>query len=105
MKAEVSHVDAIGNTLLIFTEGSINYYLWKNVEYKSLGDALPEIGMRFGLLGEPILYSKECSEADGMFVHFDYEVFPNKDHAYKREYLTAYTTRCWLLFPNLLMST
>ena len=27
-----------------------------------------------------------------MFVHFDYEVFPNKDHAYKREYLTAYTT-------------
>lgn len=92
MKAEVSHVDAIGNTLLIFTEGSINYYLWKNVEYKSLGDALPEIGMRFGLLGEPILYSKECSEADGMFVHFDYEVFPNKDHAYKREYLTAYTT-------------
>ena len=92
MKAEVSHVNAIGNTLLIFTEGSINYYLWKNVEYKSLGDALPEIGMRFGLLGEPILYSKECSEADGMFVHFDYEVFPNKDHTYKREYLTAYTT-------------
>lgn len=93
MKAEVSHVDAIGNTLLIFTEGSINYYLWKNVEYKSLGDALPEIGMRFGLLGEPILYSKECSEADGMFVHFDYEVFPNsRDHTYKREDLTAYTT-------------
>nr|DAF66820.1 MAG TPA: hypothetical protein [Caudoviricetes sp.] len=93
MKAEVSHVDAIGNTLLIFTEGSINYYLWKNVEYKSLGDALPEIGMRFGLLGEPILYSKECSEADGMFVHFDYEVFPNsRYHTYKREDLTAYTT-------------
>lgn len=92
MKAEVSHVDAVGNTLLIFTEGSINYYLWKNTAYKPLGDALPEIGMRFGLLGEPILYSKECSEADGMFVHFDYEVFPNKDHTYKREYLTAYTT-------------
>lgn len=93
MKAEVSHVDAIGNTLLIFTEGSINYYLWKNVEYKSLGDALPEIGMRFGLLGEPILYSKECSEADGMFVHFDYEVWPSdRDYIYKREHLTAYTT-------------
>lgn len=92
MKAEVSHVDAVGNTLLIFTEDSINYYLWKNTAYKPLGDALPEIGMRFGLLGEPILYSKECSEADGMFVHFDYEVFPNKDHTYKREYLTAYTT-------------
>lgn len=92
MKAEVSHVDAVGNTLLIFTEGSINYYLWKNTAYKPLGDALPEIGIRFGLLGEPILYSKECSEADGMFVHFDYEVFPNKDHTYKREYLTAYTT-------------
>ena len=93
MKAEVSHVDAVGNTLLMFTEGSIDYYLWKNVAYKPLGDALPEIGMRFGLLGEPILYSKECSEADGMFVHFDYEVWPNdSDYTYKREYLTAYTT-------------
>lgn len=93
MKAEVSHVDAVGNTLLIFTEGSINYYLWKNTAYKPLGDALPEIGMRFGLLGEPILYSKECSEADGMFVHFDYEVWPSdRNHIYKREHLTAYTT-------------
>lgn len=93
MKAEVSHVDAVGNTLLIFTEDSINYYLWKNTAYKSLGDALPEIGMRFGLLGEPILYSKECSEADGMFVHFDYEVWPSdRDYIYKREHLTAYTT-------------
>lgn len=93
VKAEVSHVDAVGNTLLIFTEGSINYYLWKNTAYKPLGDALPEIGMRFGLLGEPILYSKECSEADGMFVHFDYEVWPkDRNHIYKREHLTAYTT-------------
>lgn len=93
MKAEVSHVDAVGNTLLIFTEGSINYYLWKNTAYKPLGDALPEIGMRFGLLGEPILYSKECSEADGMFVHFDYEVWPSdRNYIYKREHLTAYTT-------------
>lgn len=93
VKAEVSHVDAVGNTLLIFTEGSINYYLWKNTAYKPLGDALPEIGMRFGLLGEPILYSKECSEADGMFVHFDYEVWPSdRNHIYKREHLTAYTT-------------
>ena len=93
VKAEVSHVDAVGNTLLIFTEGSINYYLWKNTAYKPLGDALPEIGMRFGLLGEPILYSKECSEADGMFVHFDYEVKPSdRNHIYKREHLTAYTT-------------
>lgn len=92
-KAEVSHVDAVGNTLLIFTEGSINYYLWKNTAYKPLGDALPEIGMRFGLLGEPILYSKECSEADGMFVHFDYEVWPSdRNYIYKREHLTAYTT-------------
>lgn len=93
MKAEVSHVDAVGNTLLIFTEGSINYYLWKNTAYKSLGVALPEIGMRFGLLGEPILYSKECSETDGMFVHFDYEVWPSdRNYIYKREHLTAYTT-------------
>ena len=93
IKAEVSHVDSVGNTLLIFTEDSINYCLWKNTAYKSLGDALPEIGMRFGLLGEPILYSKECSEADGMFVHFDYEVKPNdRNYTYKREHLTAYTT-------------
>lgn len=92
MQAEITRVEAVGNTLVVLTDNGLRYYLWKNSAYKSLGDSIPEVGMRFGLLGEPILYSKECSEADGVYVHFDFEVYPNdRDYTYKREYLTEYS--------------
>lgn len=53
----ISHVNAIGNTLMVFTATAINYVLWKSGTYNVLGDKLPEIAISFGLIGHPRLYS------------------------------------------------
>lgn len=53
----ISHLDAVGNTLLVFTATAINYLLWKSKTYNSLGNQLPEIAISFGLMGHPRLYS------------------------------------------------
>ncbi len=53
----ISHVNAVGNTLLVFTSSAINYLLWKTNKYSVLGDRLPEIAISFGLIGHPRLYS------------------------------------------------
>lgn len=54
----ISHLNAVGNTLLVFTATAINYLLWKNGGYNVLGNKLPEITLSFGLMGHPRLYSK-----------------------------------------------
>lgn len=53
----VSHFNAVGNTLLVFTATAINYLLWKDGGYNVLGNKLPEIAISFGLMGHPRLYS------------------------------------------------
>lgn len=53
----ISHINALGNTLMIFTKAGINYYLWKDSGYKFLGDHVPDIGISFGLIGHPRLFS------------------------------------------------
>lgn len=53
----ISHVNAIGNTLMIFTSTAIFYVLWKSDNYNVLGNQLPEIAINFGLVGHPRLYS------------------------------------------------
>lgn len=62
----ISHVNAVGNTLLVFTSTAINYLLWKTNKYNVLGDKLPEIAISFGLIGHPRLYSlvKEDDSSD-----------------------------------------
>lgn len=57
MHEQISHVNAIGNTLMIFTDTAIIYYLWKNNAYQELGDSLPDLQLSFGLVGHPRLYS------------------------------------------------
>lgn len=52
-----SHVNAVGNVLMVFSETGITYILWKNNSYNLLGDKLPEITISFGLVGHPRLYS------------------------------------------------
>lgn len=91
-KPGIKHVNAIGNTLITFSESEKNYYLWKFAKYKPLGGDIPEINLQFGLIGEPILYSREESESKGREVHFDFEVWPNdKTFIYKHEYLTEFS--------------
>lgn len=53
----IAHLNAVGNTLLVFTKSAINYLLWKSGAYNALGDHLPEISISFGLVGHPRLYS------------------------------------------------
>ncbi len=68
---DISHVNAVGNTLIVFTSTAINYLLWKTSAYKVLGNQLPEIAISFGLMGHPRLYSKvkedDSSSARGTF--------------------------------------
>lgn len=53
----ISHINSVGNTLMVFTKSAINYILWKTDNYKVLGNKLPEIAISFGLVGHPRLYS------------------------------------------------
>lgn len=53
----VSHFNAVGNTLLVFTSGSFYYYLWKSGKYVKLGDHIPDVEVSFGLVGHPRLFS------------------------------------------------
>lgn len=53
----ISHINAIGNTLLVFCNTGIHYYLWTTSAYKYLGDHIPDIDISFGLVGHPRLFS------------------------------------------------
>lgn len=54
----VISVNALGNTLMVFTEGPIYYILWKDNAYSFLGNNLPDLQLSFGLVGHPRLYSQ-----------------------------------------------
>ena len=53
----LKHINAVGNTLILFYEDKMEYVLWTNNSYKSLGDHLPNIDISFGLKGKPRFYS------------------------------------------------
>lgn len=64
-------IKAVGNTLLVLTENGIYYYLWKGVEYLSLGNKIPEPKLSFSL--------------DNTFVYSDtYEYVINDSSAQRR---------------------
>lgn len=58
----INHINAVGNTLLVFTESDIHYLLWQDNSYTYLGTHLPEVSISFGLVGHPRLYSKSGGE-------------------------------------------
>ena len=51
---EIKQVQSIGNTLMLITTTGIHYLLYKEGDYKYLGDKMPELGMNFGLVGEKV---------------------------------------------------
>ena len=55
--SNVSHFNAVGNTLLAFSNDGISYVLWKNGAYTLLGNHIPDIEISFGLVGHPRLFS------------------------------------------------
>lgn len=68
---DVLRVDSIGNTLLVFTENFIMYFIWKEGVYKKLGDHVPGLQLSFGLRGKPRLYSISDKNHSTFWVNFD----------------------------------
>lgn len=48
---EVKQIQSVGNTIVIITNKSIQYLLFKDNTYIYLGDKVPELNLSFGLLG------------------------------------------------------
>jgi len=51
-------IKAVGNSLVVFTDGETHYYLWKQGAYMYLGTAIPQLPIQFGL------YIETPTEAD-----------------------------------------
>lgn len=67
----LSHVNAIGNTLLLFTEEYIIYFLWKQGQYVMLGNHVPNLQLSFGLRGKPRAYSLSDESHSTFNVNFE----------------------------------
>ena len=67
----LSHVNAIGNTLLLFTEEYIIYILWKQGQYVMLGNHVPNLQLSFGLRGKPRVYSLSDESHSTFNVNFE----------------------------------
>lgn len=59
METVVDSVKSIGNTLVVFSSFGMHYFLFKNEEYKSLGQKPPEAVIRFTLISERYTTSNE----------------------------------------------
>lgn len=68
---EIKSVNSVGNTLLVFSSDAINYYLWKNDKYISLGNHIPNVEVSFGLRGRPRLFSMNDDSKSTFTVSFD----------------------------------
>ena len=68
---KTTHFNAIGNTLLAFTENGIYYFLWKNGSYNALGNHIPDVEVSFGLVGYPRLYSRSDESHKVFEISFD----------------------------------
>lgn len=67
----LTHFNAIGNTLLAFTDAGIYYYLWVGNGYKSLGNHIPDVEISFGLVGHPRLFSLSDESKSTFNIEFD----------------------------------
>lgn len=71
MPYDIQHFDAVGNTLLVFSDSGIYYYLWKNDKYQSLGNHIPDLEISFGLVGRPRLFSLSDDSKSTFTISFD----------------------------------
>ncbi len=67
----LTHCNAIGNTLMVFSNERMLYLLWENDDYTNLGDHLPDIQVSFGLIGHPRLFSISDSSKSTFSISFD----------------------------------
>ncbi len=64
-------LEFVGNTLLILSQDSINYFLWKEDKYIKLGDHLPNVEISFGLKGKPRFFSVSDDSKKTFTITFD----------------------------------
>ena len=62
----------IGRIMMVLDEDGFHYFIWKNTEYKKLGDRIPQLEMNFGLRGE-IVSGALAGEING---HYDMSSAP-----------------------------
>lgn len=75
-------VRSIGNILILLSENSTNYFIFKNGQYKDLGNRLPEINMAFSLKGFPLLYSKYGEDKEVKHMTLDSNLFSDNNGNY-----------------------
>ena len=68
---KINQIQSIGNTLIVFLEKSILYILYKNGDYKILGDELPDVYIQFGLTGRTRLFSYSDDSKSTFNITFD----------------------------------
>ena len=71
LPSDITHFNAIGNTLLVFSDYGTYYYLWKNNKYESLGNHIPDVEVSFGLVGRPRLFSLSDESKSVFTISFD----------------------------------
>lgn len=67
-------VTSIGNTLILLTSTQMRYYLFKEGQYKELGNHFPELPLSFGLQGEMV---RDSERTEVNFGHPEYKVLEN----------------------------
>ena len=72
---EIKQVQSIGNTVIVLASDGIHYFLFKDNNYKYLGNKMPEVGISWGLVGS----EKESDEINVDFStnKIDFNTFPS----------------------------
>ena len=96
--AEVADIIAVGNTLVVSAGEKIVYILWKNGEYRVLGDKVPvpDISFRIGdmvdtrMSEDPLTYEEAGQQGwiepvEAELIKLDAENYPKFNHDYQGE--------------------
>ena len=76
-------ITAIGNILILLSEDSTDYYLFKDDKYKYLGNKFPEVNMSFALKGFPLLYSIHDKDKKLIKLTLDENIFYDSNFGYR----------------------
>lgn len=77
-------ITAIGNILILLSEDSTDYYLFKDDKYNYLGNKLPEINLSFSLKGFPLLYSLYDKDKKLIGLTLDENMFKDENFGYDK---------------------
>lgn len=77
-------ITAIGNILILLSEDSTDFYLFKDYKYNYLGNKLPEINLSFSLNGFPLLYSLYDKNKKLIELTLDENIFKDSNFGYDK---------------------